>query len=206
MEFLLVDEKRLVIPPEALCLATFFRAADRWLHPVVDRRGVVWHRLYAVRPMESPGLAYGSLQSRRRVAQAAAGHASLARRMDMGILRRSLRRKPRPNLGCHARRAAAAEGRRAMDTLCGAQSVARQRHGQLGRRIGHLPAGAEAGMGAAVPALDHRARSPGQPRRRVAAPRRAVLASCPAAADRTRSRSAPTTRRSTSGSSTTSST
>ena len=128
----------------------------------------------ASQPTESSGLAYRSLQGRRRVAQAVAGHSSFARRMDLGILRRCLRRKSGPNLGRHARRAAAAEGRRSVDALRGAQSVPRELYGQLGRLERNVPAGDQAGVGAPVPALDHRVRSPGQPRRRVAAPRRDV--------------------------------
>ena len=77
------------------------------------------HRRYAVGSMEPPGLAYGSLPSSRRMAQAVARHTSLARRLDLGFLRRRLRRKPRPHLGRHARRAAVAEGRRSLDTLRG---------------------------------------------------------------------------------------
>ena len=40
-------------------------------------------------------------------------------------------------------------------------SFPRELHGQLGRVDGNVPAGAEAGMGAPLRALDHRARSPG---------------------------------------------
>src|SRR5437879_10496725 len=90
------------------------------------------------------------------MAQAVAGHASLARRMDLGFLWRRVCRKPGPHLGRHARRTAAAEGCRSVDTLRGTQSVARQLHGQLGRVVGNMPAGTEARMGAPVRALEDR--------------------------------------------------
>src|SRR5438477_1883607 len=103
---------------------------DYCLDSVVDRRSGVRQRRRAVtgdsgsgpalRPMEPPGLAHGSLQGGRRVAQAVAGHSSLTRRMDLGILWRRLRRKPRPDLGRDARRAAASERRRPVDALWGA--------------------------------------------------------------------------------------
>ena len=192
-----------------------FAAADRCLDAVIDRRGGVRHWPYAVtgdsgsgqarRSMEPPGLAHGSLQGSRRVAQAVAGHSSFTRRMDLGIRWRRLRGKPRPNLGRHARRAAVAEGRRSVDALCGAQSVARERHGQLGRVESNVPAGEQAGMGAPLPALDHRVRSPGQPRGQGRTST-SCSPSFPAVGGRTRSRSAPTTKKSTYGSSTTSST
>ena len=65
-------------------------------------------------------------------------------------------------------------GRQALDALRGAQPVTRKRHGQRGRHLGDLRAGAEARMGAPVPALDHRRGRPGQPRRRMASSRRDV--------------------------------
>ena len=76
---------------------------------------------------------------------------------------------------------------------------------QWRRHHGDVPAGAEARMGA--PLTSTRSiilESAGRSGRRVAASRQDVRASCPADADRIRSKSARTTRRSTSGSSMTS--
>src|SRR5262249_58796812 len=71
----------------------FFIAANRWLDAILDRRSGIWRRRPAVtgdagsdqtrRPMELSGLAHGSLPGGRRVAQAVAGHPSLARPPDL---------------------------------------------------------------------------------------------------------------------------
>ena len=67
--------------------------------------------------MESPGLADRPLPGRRELAQAAARHTAFPRRVDVGIVRRRLRGEPRSDLDRHARRAAASEGRGALDAV-----------------------------------------------------------------------------------------
>ena len=84
------------------------------------------------------GVADRAVSGRRELAQAAARHPALARRVDLGIVRQRLRRDARPHLGRDARRAAAAGGRGAVDALRGAQPVARQRPAEHRRPDRHV--------------------------------------------------------------------
>jgi hypothetical protein len=159
-------------------------AADRRI-PGTLAAGDVWFRRESLRwsrgragacrdTREPSGLADRAVSSRRRLAQAAARHPPPARWMDLGIVRRGLRRESRPHLDRHAWRIAFAGRRQALDAVRGAQSHARQRQQQHGRSVGDLRAGGEAGMGAAMGALDLRRRPARQSRPGVAASREAV--------------------------------
>ena len=110
-----------------------------------------------------------------------------ARRLDVGIGRRGLRRNARPHLDRAARRAAAAAGREAVDAVRHAHAVARQRHRQRRRPERDVRAGGEARMGAPLSPRHLRRRSRRQDGPVVAAiSTRCSRAS--AAAGRTRSR------------------
>ena len=133
-------------------------------------------------------------------------YAPLARRLDLGLVRRRLRRKPGSHLARDARRAAAARRRGAVDAVRRAEPVARQLDRQRRRHHRHVSAGDPHAAGSGAGST----RSSSSTARATSSTSGSTSircsASCPAGAGRTRSRSARTTPRSTSGSSTISST
>ncbi len=112
-----------VIDPAARDVDGLVDCDRLWLrqHATTGARGAV----RACQPEQPPGLADRRLQGRRGLAEAVARYGPLARRLDVGLVWRRIRRESRSSLGRDARRVAAACGRCAVDTVCRPSTTAR---------------------------------------------------------------------------------